>query len=189
MLDDGKQEIERKRLEKAIEEGTTGIVALDLKGDYIDLNPDPKLIDKSTLEFLQSKVLSWFNMPLPIFTGDFNDEQKQAWYDGALEVILIGLGQAFTKCIFSHMELAHGNEIICYHHDLMYLSTKAKIDLMKTAGEMGILSDNQKLGLLGLPPVEGGERITQSLNFINKTLIDEYQMSKAKNGNKNKVED
>lgn len=184
MLDGDKQEAERKRLEEAIDAGTTGIVALDLKGDYVNLNPDPKLIDKSTLEFLQSKVLSWFNMPLPIFTGDFNDEQKQAWYDGALEVILIGLGQAFTKCVFSQMELAHGNEIICYHHDLMYLSTKAKMELIKVGGDQGLFTINQKLAFLGLAPIPDGDMRTMSLNHIDVNLVSEYQLSKAKSGSK-----
>jgi hypothetical protein len=184
MLDDDKQEAERKRLEASIDQGTSGIIALDLKGDYIPLNPDPKLIDKDTLQFLQSKVLNWYDMPLKIFTGEFDDGIYQAWYESALEPIVIGLGQAFTPVVFSQNEINFGNEIVCYQRDMQYLSTKSKLELIKTAGEMGILSDNQKLSLLGLPPIEGGERFTQSLNFIDKTLINDYQMFKAKNGKK-----
>ena len=78
MLDDIKQEEERKRLETAIDAGDTGIVAMDLKGDYIPINPDPKLIDQETLRFLQNKVLNWYDMPVKIFTGEFDDEDYQA---------------------------------------------------------------------------------------------------------------
>ena len=62
----------------------------------------------------------------------------------------------------------------------MYLSTKSKLELVKTAGEQGLLSDNQKLALLGYPPITGGERITQSLNYIDKSLISAYQMNQSK---------
>ena len=190
LIGETSQEEERKRLEAAIEEGKSGIIAMDLKGEYIPINPDPKLIDKITLEFLQNKVLNWYDMPVKIFTGDFNDEDYQAWYEIALEPIVIGIGQAFTPTVFSQMEIAHGNEIVCYHRDMQYLSTKSKIELIKVAGEMGILRDDQKLALLGYPPPEdgSGNRITQSLNFINRDLIDEYQMYKAKTGFKDKKE-
>lgn len=182
MLDDDKQEKERHRLEEAIDNGTSGIIALDLKGDYIPLNPDPKLIDKETLQFLQNKILNWYDMPVKIFTGEFSDEDYQAWYEQALEPIVIGLGQAFTPTVFSQMEIAHGNEIVFYQRDMQYLSTKSKLELIKIGGEQGLLQDNQKLALLGYPPIEGGNRITQSLNFIDRELVNDYQMFKAKTG-------
>jgi len=179
MLDDDKQQKERERLEMAIASGNSGIVALDLKGDYIPLKPDPKLIDKDTLEFLQSKVLNYYGVSVPILTGDFTDEQYQAFYEKTLEPLLITLGQAFSKTVFTPRELDVGNEIVFYQKDMMYLSTKAKLELLKIAGEQGLLKDNQKLALLGYPPIEGGDRITQSLNYIDKSLINEYQMKRA----------
>ena len=112
MLDDDKQQKERERLETAIESGTSSIVALDLKGDYVDLKVNPKLIDKQTLEFLERKVLCWYGVSVPILTGDFNDDQYQAFYEKTLEPIVIGLGQAFTVGVFSDMEIAHGNEMV-----------------------------------------------------------------------------
>lgn len=179
MLDDDKQQKERERLEAAIESGTTGIIALDLKGDYVDLKVDPKLIDKQTLEFLERKVLCWYGVSVPILTGDFNDDQYQAFYEKTLEPVVIGMGQAFTKCLFSDTEISHGNEMVFYQRDMQYLSTKAKLELLKTAGEQGLLTDNQKLHILGYGPIEGGSRRTISLNYISTEIADEYQMKKA----------
>jgi len=179
MLDDDKQKAERTRFESAISSGTTGILPLDLKGDYIPIAVDPKLIDKDTMEFMKSKVLDHFGVSLPILSGDFKDEQYSAFYEKTLEPILIGLSQAFSKTLFTERELQTGNEIVFYQRDMMYLSTKSKLELLKTAGEQGLLSDNQKLQILGYSPIEGGERITQSLNYVDKSLINEYQMKKA----------
>jgi HK97 family phage portal protein len=179
MMDDPKQEAERKRFEKAVENSQSGIVALDMKGDYIPLKADPKLLDKDTLKFLQDKILPYYGMSLPIFMGDFTDEQYQAWYERSLESIVISLGQAFSKTLFTKRELEMGNEVVFYQKNMMYLSTKSKLELLKTAGEQGLLTDNQKLSILGYPPIPDGNRRSMSLNYIDVDHITEYQMKKA----------
>lgn len=184
MMDDDGQKKERKRLEKAIESGETGLVALDLKGDYIPLNVDPKLIDKDTIEFLDNKVLRWYHVSVAILSGNYTDEEYQAFYEQALEPILIRLGQAFSKCLFSQRELDVGNEIVFYQKDMMYLSTKSKLDLLNIAGSQGLLTDDQKLAILGYPPLADGTggRRTISLNYVDTQIATQYQLM---TGNKN----
>lgn len=179
MLDDEKQQAERKRFESSLKNSETGILPLDMKGDYIDIKADPKVIDKDTLQFLEDKILNFYGVSVPIFTGNFTDEQYQAFYEKELEPIIISLGQAFSKTLFSPRELDVGNEIVFYQKNMMYLSTTAKLNLIKIAGEQGLLDDNQKLALLGYPPIEGGSRRTMSLNYIDTSLANEYQMKRA----------
>jgi HK97 family phage portal protein len=187
MMDDDNQKSERAKFERAIESGSAGILPIDLKAEYIPLEIDPKLIDKNTLDFLENKILRNYGVSVAIINGDFTDEQYQAFYEKTLEPIIIALGQAFSKTIFSQRELDFGNEIVFYPKDMMYLSTKTKLELLKTAGEQGLLNDNQKLALLGYPPVEGGSRRTMSLNYIDINLINDYQMKKA--GSKEKIQE
>lgn len=179
MLDDEKQQAERKRFETSIKNSDSGILPMDLKGEYVDLKVDPKIIDKDTMQFLQDKLLNYYGISIPIFTGDFSDEQYQAFYEKTLESLIIGMGQVFSKTIFSTRELDVGNEIIFYQKDMMYLSTNAKLNLLKTAGEQGLLTDNQKLAILGYPPIEGGDKRTISLNFIDVNLAANYQLKQA----------
>jgi HK97 family phage portal protein len=179
MLDDDKQRTEREKFETAIASGTGGILPLDLKGDYVDLKPDPKLIDKDTMAFIQDKILLWFGTPFNVVAGAFNDEAYQSFYERTLEPLIISLGQAFSRAVFTDNELAFGNEIVFYNRDLMFLSAKTKLELLKTAGEQGLLTDNQKLALLGYPPIPDGNRRTISLNFISVDIVDEYQMKKG----------
>ena len=181
LTDNEGQRAERERFEKLIASGESGILPLDLKGEYIPLDKSAiKFVDKDTLAFLQSTVLHWYGVSLPILTGDFNDEQYQAFYEKTLEPLIIRFGQVFSKVLFTERELDVGNEIVFYQRDMNYLSTNAKLNLIKTAGEQGLLTDNQKLALLGYPPVEGGERRTQSLNFIDVKLVNQYQMQNVK---------
>lgn len=185
MMEEDSLKAERLKFEARLRNNESGILPIDLKSDYTDIKVDPKLVDKETLDFLDNKILRFFGVSLPILTGDFNDEQYQAFYERTLEPIIITLGQAFSKTLFTNGELDHGNEIVFYPRDMAYLSTKSKIQLIKTAGEQGLLSDNQKLRILGYPPMEGGERVTQSLNYINREIIDEYQLKhKVRTGGK-----
>lgn len=181
VLGDEDQEKERARFEAAMAAGETGILPLDLKGEYTPITSDPKMVDEGTLKFLQNKALNWFGVSVPMLNGDFNDEQYQAFYEKTLEPIINSLGQAFTKTLFSEREIDVGNSIVFYQKNMMYLSTKAKLAIIKEAGEQGLLTNDQKLLLLGYPPLGGeeGAKRTQSLNFVDTELVNDYQTAKA----------
>ncbi|WP_163583291.1 phage portal protein [Gracilibacillus saliphilus] len=179
MKEEGLDE-ERKKFEEKMKNNESGILPMDMKGEYHDIKIDPKLVDKDTLDFLDSKILKNYGVSLPIISGEFTDDQYQAFYERTLESIVIGLGQSFSKCLFTNRELDFGNEIVFYQKDMMYLSMKNKLEIIKIGGEQGIFTDNEKLKILGYSPIEGGERRTQSLNYINRDIIDEYQVKRGK---------
>lgn len=179
MLDDELQKAERKRFEDNIKTNQSGILPLDLKGEYIDLKPDPKLIDKDTLEFLQSKVLNYYGVSLPILSGDFTDEQYQAFYEKTLEPIIISFGQAFSKCLFTNRELDVGNEIAFYPQKLLFTNVKNKIAVADILGNRGALRNNDLLELFGYPPYDGGDVRYVSLNYVDTEIANDYQMKRA----------
>ncbi|MCM1567088.1 MAG: phage portal protein [Dehalobacter sp.] len=179
MLDDEKQQAERARFENAIKSSDTGILPMDLKGEYIDLKVDPKLLDKDTLEFLQGKVLNWYGVSIPILTGDFTDEQYQAFYEKTLEPVIISLGQAFSKAVFTQRELDVGNEIVFYPQMLLFTNTKNKIAVADILGNRGALTNNELLALFGYPPYQGGDVRNMSLNYIDVSISNEYQLKRA----------
>ena len=189
MLDDEKLAAERSKFEAALESGRSGILPADLKSEYIELKADPKLIDKDTIAFLQAKVLSWYGVSAPILMGDFTDEQYQAFYEKTLEPLLNSLGQAFSKCLFTQREIDVGNEIVFYPQKLLFTNTKNKISVSDILGGRGALTNNQLLDLFGYPPYEGGDVRVMSLNYIDASLANDYQMKKAGLGKKEEMED
>ena len=186
MVDDAKQEAERKKFEEAIKNNESGIMALDLKTDYIPLDIQPKFVNKNILDFLEQKVLRYYGVSLPILSGDFNDEQYQAFYEKTLEPLVIAISQAFSKALFSKNELINGHEVVAYQGNMMYLSAKTRIELMKEAGAQGLLTDDQKLALIGYAPIPGGNRRTQSLNHMDVSIINQYQLKQAEGSKKEK---
>jgi len=180
LMDDEKQKAERLRFEQAIDDGVTGILPTDLKGEYTPLQVNPALLDGTTLEFLENKVLRWFGVSLPILNGEYTDEQYQAFYNKTIEPIVIGMGQAFSSAIFSQREQDVGHEIKFYQMNLELMDTKNKMAFVQALGDRGILTDNQILALFGMAPYEGGNVRHMSLNYIDASLANTYQMLKVK---------
>lgn len=181
MLEGDKLEAERKRFEEQIDNSESGIIAADLKGEYTPIKVDPKIIDKDTMEFIQNRILNWYRVPFKILSGEFNDEDYQAFWETCLNPLANSFNQAFSSVIFTNREISVGNEMVFYQQDAMFLSTKSKLDILKTMGEQGLLTDGQKLALMGHPPPLDGSsgRKTMSLNYINMAIADEYQLRRA----------
>lgn len=172
-------EEERKEFEKKLKENKSGFVMLDLKSEYIPIKADPKLIDKDTLEFINNKILSYFGVPLPIYKGDFNPEQMAAFYQKTLEHLIISLGQAFTKKLFRTTARQRGHKIVFYPEELIFMTTAQKIEMVRLLGDSGSLTENQKLKIFGLPPYPGGDVRKQSLNYVDVSIANNYQLNNA----------
>lgn len=178
MMNDEKQEEERATFEKKITNSESGILAVDLKNEYVPLKLDPKMIDKETMEFLDKRIINNFDVSLPILNGTFTEEEYQAFYEKKLEPMVISLGRCFSKTLFTSRELEVGNEVIFYSQGLLFTNMANKIAAVDVLSSRGTLTDNQILAIFGYPPFDGGNIRHISLNYINREIADQYQMGK-----------
>ncbi len=180
-LNDEAVEAERAKLEKALANNDSSILAMDLKASFENLSLDPKFVDKDTLDFIDRRILRWYRTSSKIIEGNYTDEEGQAFYESVIEPRMITYAQAFTKCLFNDREIAFGNRINMISKDAMFISYKTRLDLLKIGGEQGLLTNDQKLTLIGYPPIGGdeGAKRTQSLNYVDTNLVNDYQMAKA----------
>ncbi len=181
LLDKEGLEGKRVEFEKKLAEGESATLALDMGTDYHPITIDPKVIDKDTIAFIQDRILNNIGVPLKILTGDFDGDESQIWYEQELEPLIIRMGQAYSSVLFTGNEINHGNEIVFYQRDWMYMSMSHKLKFLDTVGEQGLLTDNQKLQVINYPPIPGeeGQNRTRSLNYISVGIADEYQMRRA----------
>lgn len=189
MLDDDAQEEERNKFIKKLNSNASALLPMDLKGDYIPVSSTPTVIDNTTLQFIQNKILNNYGVSYEILSGNFTDEQYQAFYEKSLEPMIISLGQAFNKTLFTASQMSYGDEVVFYPQKLLFTNVKNKIAVADVLGARGTLTDNQLLDLFGYPPFEGGNVRRVSLNFINRDIIDDYQMLNAKSGKGEKNND
>lgn len=180
LLDDGRTEAALKELERKLRNSESGFLPLDLKAEFTPLQHKSAFVDKPTLEFIDSKILRNFGVPLPILTGDFDKEQYEAFYQKTLEPLIKAISQAFTKKVFTRRERAFGNKIELYPKDLIFLSVAQTLEMINMLAPTGGMYENEKrtaLGLRPLPELEGKRYM--SLNWIDANNADQYQIGKV----------
>lgn len=191
MLDNGAMKANIDALSERLAANESGLMGMDIKGEYVPITRDIKLVDKDTLEFIDSKILRHFGVSLPILTGDYTPEQLAAFYQKTIETIVVALTQAFTKGIFSRHELGHNNAIEFYPEELIFMSTAQKLEMVRLLGDSGTMYDNEKRRVFGMRPLpELVGRRTQSLNYVDVDIAAKYQLNGgAKEGGTNEQEE
>lgn len=183
LMDDGKMDTALRELETKLRNNESGFLPIDLKADFTPLERKTALVDKPTLEFIDSKILRTWGISLPVLTGDYTKEQYEAFYQKSLEPLALAMSQAFTKKLFTKRERAYGNRVELYPKDLIFLSVTQTIEMIKELSPTGALFENEKraaLGLRPLPELEGKRYM--SLNWIEADYAAQYQVDMMKNG-------
>lgn len=180
LLDDGKTEAALKELERKLQNSESGFLPLDLKAEFTPMEHKSALVDQPTLEFIDSKILRNWGVPLDILTGDYTKEQYEAFYQKTLEPLIISISQAFTKKLFTQRERAFGNRIELYPKALIFMTVSQTLEMINTLAPTGGLFENEKRVALGLQPLQEleGKRF-MSLNWIDAEQANQYQVGKV----------
>lgn len=180
LLDDGTMETNVAELERKLKANENGFLPMDLKGEFIPLSRDVKLVDDATLKFVDEKILRHFGVSLPILTGDYTKAQYEAFYQKTLEPLIKSISQEFTKVLFTDRERGFGNKIIFYPHELVFMDTAQKLEMVRLLGDSGALYENEKRAAFGLRPLAelDGVRM-QSLNYVDVANAAQYQVGQS----------
>lgn len=179
ILDDGRTEQALKELEQKLVNNESGFLPLDMKADFTPLPHNSAIVDEATLKFIDEKILRNWGVSLAMLTGDYNQEQYNAFYQKVLEPLIIATSQAFTKKMFTRREKSFGNKIELYPKDLIFMSIDQTLKMVEMLSPTGGLFENEKrtaLGLRPLPELEG--KRFMSLNWIDANNASEYQVGK-----------
>ncbi len=164
-----------------------GVVPLDTSMDYQQLNISDVQVDTSQIKVIKQKIYDYLGINENIITGNYNEDQWQAFFESVIEPFAIQLSSELTEKIFTEREQSFSNRIIFESSKLQYASNQSKSTIIKELLPLGLLTINEARDLMNLPHVEDGDERIQSLNYIEKTLAKNYQMAdkevKADEGN------
>ena len=152
-----------------------GIAALDTKTDYIPLQLSEMNIDNAQIEAVKRKVYDYLGISEVIINSTYTEDQWSAFYESVIEPLAIQLSLELTDKVFTQREQAFGNTIVFEASRLQFASNESKTNIIKELVPYGILTINQALEILNMPPVEDGHKRLQTLNVVNADLADEYQ--------------
>ena len=177
LMDEGKTEKALKEFEEKLMKSESGILPIDLKSQVNMFDKKIALVDQPTLEFVDSKILRMWRVPLCILTGDYTPQQYEAFYQACLEPIIISISQAFTKKMFTQRQISFGNKIKLYPKELIFMTMDQTIRMIEVLSPTGALYENEKRAALGMRPDPEliGKRYV-SLNWINADDASQYQV-------------
>ena len=153
-----------------------GIGAIDAKADFIHAKVEANMADDKQMAIVRENAYRYFGVNEKIVQATYNEDEWNAFYESVVEPIAIQLSLEFTAKVFTERELGHGNEIIFEANRLQYASAKTKVELIKELLPMELLTLNDALEILNMPQIEGGDRRLRSLNYIDASIANEYQM-------------
>lgn len=193
LMDDGKMDKALQELEAHLKNNESGFLPLDIKGEFIPLQNKIELVDATTLKFIDEKILRHFGVPLAILTGDYTKAQYEAFYQKTLEPLIISISQAFTMTLFTPREKSFGNRIQFYPHELIFMDTQQKLEMVRMLGDSGALYENEKrvaFGLKPLPELAGVRMMSKNYGTVDSVQsMDSNANQQEKNVEDNKEEE
>lgn len=158
-------------------ENESGIAAVDGKAEFQEVNLKPITLDKEQLERVNYNIFDYFGISEKIVNNSFTSEEWNAFYEGVIEARAIQLSDAFTNKIFKKQSIKDGHKIIFTANRLQYATLSNKINLLKQAGALGLLTKDEAREIIDLHPLGGeeGAKIIQSLNNIDASIANKYQ--------------
>lgn len=162
----------------------SGVIVTDQKMEYTPINEKATPISAEQLAYTKNAIYDYFGVNENIVQNKFDENQWNAFYEGAIEPIAIQMSQCFTNILFTDNERNFGNEIVFEANRLQYASTSTKVTVVKELSPMGVLMRDDIREIFNMAPLPNGEgqKILQSLNWINAEKADEYQ-SKGNSNN------
>ena len=145
-----------------------GIAATDQRFDFVPTNTSPYIIPKEQTEAVNGEICAYLGINPHIVTGNYTENEFTAFYESIIEPFALQLSAEFAQ--------KTGEEITFTAERMEFSSAETKIKLLHEAAPLGVITINEARKLLALPPVEGGEKRLQSLNYVSAENADRYQM-------------
>lgn len=157
----------------------SGIGGLDATTEFIPVKIEPTTASDSQVKNIDDKLLGYFGVSEDIIQSKYNENQWNAFYESVLEPIGLQMSLEFSNKIFTPTEKYFGHEILFESNRLQYASNNTKIELLRYGNN--IMTINELREVFNLAPREDGDVIMQSLNYIDSTIANDYQVGKDNN--------
>jgi len=181
-----KEEDITKARERFIEENLDaknngGVMIIDGKFDYKNIESKPYIIDADTRNQTRQSTFDYFGVNEDFVQNKFTSEKYEAIYEGKLEPFAIMFTDALTAFLFTERELGFGNEVHANMNKVKYQSTSAVVSIVNATRELGLFTRDEYREMLGyepLGPERGGDEIMIATNnYESNTQVQEGEGS------------
>lgn len=133
-----------------------GIAALDATMEFTPITMNPTVTNWATLKEFRENVYRYYGISEAIITGNYTEQQMEAFYEARIEPFLVALSLELTTKVFTDRELGYQNHIMYESNRLQFASNATKLNMVQLV-DRGALTPNEWRMIFNLAPVEGGD--------------------------------
>ena len=155
-------------------ENNGGVLFVDGKFDYTNIESKPYVVDADTMKFTQEKAYTYFGVNEDFLQNKFDSARYESVYEGRLEPWAIYLTQALTDGIFTSRMQSFGNQITANMAKLKYQSLGTITNMISVTRELGLFTRDEYREMLGYEPLgpdRGGDEIMVAVNNYDSNTV------------------
>ena len=158
-----------------------GIAATDSKAEFTELKSEPISINSRLIESAREAVYRLFGVNADFVGGNYDEKTWAAIYESVIEPMLLSTSLESTAKAFTEKERGYGNRLVCDATRLQFASVDTKTKVIAALAPYGALTVDQCLSMFNLPLLGGdeGARRLQTLNVVDATKANEYQVGET----------
>ncbi|RGJ72180.1 phage portal protein [Eubacterium sp. TM05-53] len=137
----------------------TGVFMYDAR--FEEMKPydkKPVLLDSEQKKAIDNSVFNYWGVNENILQNKYNEDEWNAFYESMIEPFFIQVGEVLTKMLYTDYQRKNGDEVLLTSDRLQYASNQTKIQVAKEFFDRGIITTNQALCILNMPPVPDGDK-------------------------------
>lgn len=156
-----------------------GIAALDTKAEFQELKSSVQMVDDKQTVSTRDSIYRYFGVSDNIIKSCYTEDEFNAFYSSIVEPLAVQMSLEFTRKIFTTTEIAHKNKIVFSAERLTFANNDTKAKIINTLLPLGIISINEARTILEMAPIEDGDKHLVSLNYVDLSKANEYQLGKG----------
>lgn len=131
-------------------------------------------IDPEQQKLIEKNVFDYFGVNEKILQNSANAEDRESFFDGAIEPFSIQFSEVASRMLFSERERALGAKAMANANRLQYMSTSQKVQMAQQLLDRGVMSINEARELFNYSGVAGGD-----VRFIRGEYKDTEEKTRA----------
>ena len=168
----------------------TGVFLYDNRFESMEqIKAQAVLLDADQKKAIENSVFNYWGVNEHILQNNYDENEWNAFYESKVEAFFIQAGEVLTRMFYSRDQRERGNEILLTSDRLQYASNTTKIQVAKEYFDRGLITTNQALSILNMPPVEDGDKRYIRAEYLNITDNVGKGVTDGATGNANKNDD
>lgn len=168
----------------------TGIFMYDSRFESMDqIKAQAVLLDADQKKAIENSVYNYWGVNEHILQNNYTEDEWNAFYESKVEAFFIQAGEVLSKIFYSRSQRVRHNEILLTSDRLQYASNNTKIQVAKEYFDRGLITTNQALAILNMPPVKDGDKRFIRAEYLNIDGVGKGVTDSATTGNSNPKDD